>query len=82
MESIYSQGNIFGKFEYDDGTIVSFSVISHRAGRLALKMSALGKWRKPIFPYIPIDMGLLIFIGFQPETGRHLAVFQISRNGR
>ena len=82
MRNIYSQGNTFGRIAYDNGVIVHFSVISHRAARLALKMSALEKWRKPVFPYSPIDFGPLIFVGFQPETGRHLAVFKMSREGR
>ena len=82
MRNIYSQGNSFGRIAYDEGVIVHFSVISHRAARLALKMSAVGKWRKPVFPYSPIDFDPLIFIGFQPETGRHLAVCKISRKGR
>jgi hypothetical protein len=56
---------------------VAISILSVRGAKLVLRMSRLGKWAKPVVPFIEgwtIGDGYLIIFAFQPKTGLHLAI--------
>ncbi len=79
MNAIYTQGDTLGSIRYPEGVSISVSILSHRAARLALNLSLKGEWRKPISAYEPFQIHDLLFVGFQHETGRHIAVV-VKRN--
>ena len=81
MNVIYTQGDTLGQIKYPEGVSISVSILSHRAARLALNLSLKGKWRKPVSAYETFQIDDLLFVGFQYETGRHIAVV-VKRNGR
>ena len=56
------------------------SILSRRGADMAIRKSRAGTWKYPIAEYIDYwtnQEGLLI-IGFQPKTGRHIAVVKKS----
>jgi len=56
------------------------SVLSRRGAALALKKSHVGKWNFPILTYIrPISVDRFLLVGFQPDTGRHIAIIDNQR---
>jgi len=51
------------------------SVVSRRGAALALEKSCAGEWDSPVIAYVePINIGGFLLVGFQPDTGRHLAI--------
>ena len=80
MEHILIEGRtIFTYSGITSGTTtikVAVSVLSVRAAKLVIKLSRIGKWKKPIIPYAAtwIVAGTFFVFAFQPETGLHLAI--------
>ena len=75
MKTLYSYGEsrliVHAPGEY------TVCILSHRAARFAIRQSYRGLWKYPIVPYVReiIYYGRIRLIGFQPETGFHIAVW-------
>lgn len=77
MNKIYTDGLTKGKCENPDtGVAIHYTILSKRAAAIAIRLSNRNRWGRYIIPYDrPVEIpGGLLLVGFQGETGRHIAV--------
>ena len=74
MEYLQTSGKTILKVNNTGYGSYVVSVLSQRAACLALKLSAENKWQKTICALYPsIALYDFLIVGFQPETGYHIA---------
>lgn len=82
MDEIIREGNTVFKLTPGGGDCLPYhvSVLSKRAAEMVLKLSLHKKWKYPVSQVLPYSRtGNFFIVGFQPQTGLHIAVHKRER---
>ncbi len=76
MDRIYTSGETLGVIRCENGNLIHYSILSRRAAALLIKKSMKKELERFVVKYDELIMidGDYVLVGFQPISGRHIAV--------